>query len=405
MKCVAYCRVSKDTEDQINSLENQIKHYSELFKKEGYQGAEYGMYYSRDGKEEITKYIPSIFADEGISGTKLKNREAFKYMLTCAYKKEFDIIYVKNIQRWARNVVDGAEVLKKLKVMGIRVIFEDGNINNFDHEMTINILLSTAQEESRSKSEAVKFGIRKAQQAGIWTSASPYGYSVHNGKLEINHEQAEVVYEIFELYHSGWGGTKICKYLNEKNIPTQKGRRWAQKQIYALLRNKIYTGRQITHTVQNTDINVDRVTHQDGEKVYNYRSRKPVDESDWIRAENEELRIIPDDLFNEVQEDHNKRAEMNARGNRPSMAHIFSNLIYCQHCGRSMRRKNIFGWKRKDGTRNIGIAWVCANHDIFHDSICRYRNSWHESNLIEKVKGEILQVKNEQDEWKIKFQE
>ncbi|HYE12155.1 MAG TPA: recombinase family protein, partial [Patescibacteria group bacterium] len=97
MKCVAYCRVSTDKDDQLNSLENQISHYTELFKKEGYQGAEVGMYYSRDGKKEAVEYIPSIFADEGISGTKLKNREAFKYMLECAYRKEFDVILVKNV--------------------------------------------------------------------------------------------------------------------------------------------------------------------------------------------------------------------------------------------------------------------------------------------------------------------
>jgi site-specific DNA recombinase len=403
MKCVAYCRVSKDTEDQLNSLDNQIKHYSELFKKEGYQGAEYGMYYSKDGKEEVTKYVPSIFADEGISGTKLKNREAFKYMLECAYKKEFDIIYVKNIQRWARNVVDGAGELKKLKVIGVKVIFEDGNINNFEHEMTINILLSTAQEESRSKSTAVQFGIRKAQQAGKWTSALPYGYSQENGKLKPDTKQMEVVKNIFEFYLNGWGSTKICKHLNDNNIPTQKGRKWSQRQIYDILKNKIYTGKQITHTIQNTDINVDEVTHTYGAKIYTFKSRKQVDEAEWIKTENEELRIIPDDMFNEVQEENQKRIELHGKGSRPSVKHAFSNLLYCQHCGRAMRRKNLFGWKRKDGTRNMGIEWVCVNHDMFHDSICKYRNSWHEADLIEKVKSEIVKIKNEQNELDKRF--
>lgn len=403
MKCVAYCRVSKDTEDQMNSLENQIRHYQELFQKEGCQGAECGMYYSRDGKEESTRYIRSIFADEGISGTKLKNREAFKYMLECAYRKEFDIIYVKNIQRLARNVADGAGVLKKLKVMGIKVIFEDGNINNFEHEMTINILLSTAQEESRAKSAAVQFGIRKAQQMGKWTSAVPYGYIRENGVLKPIPGQVQVVKDIFDYYLSGWGGTKISRYLNDNGIPTQKGRKWGQAQIYGILTNKIYIGQQISHTIQNTDINIDKIVHSDGVKEYMYRSRKPLDESEWITVSREELRVISDEVFYAAQKEYTRKKELHNSKIRPSMKHIFSNLLYCQHCGRAMRRKSLFGWKRKDGTRNKGIEWVCVNHDMYHNSICKFRNSWHEEALIERVKNEIVKTKENQGESKKMF--
>ncbi|RCX13882.1 DNA invertase Pin-like site-specific DNA recombinase [Anaerobacterium chartisolvens] len=398
MKCVAYCRVSKDTEDQLNSLDNQIKHYLELFKKEGCQGAQCGMYYSREGKEEIIRYVPSIFADEGISGTKLKNREAFKYMLECAYKREFDVIYVKNIQRWARNVADGAGVLKKLKVMDIKVIFEDGNINNFEHEMTINILLSTAQEESRAKSAAVQFGLRKAQQAGKWTSAQPYGYRKANGVLRPVDEQLETVRCIFRLYLDGWGSTKISRYLNDRGIPTQKGCKWSQAQIYNIILNKIYIGLQVTHTIQNTDINIDKLIHSDGGMEYTYKSQKPVDEAEWITTCNEELRAVSDETFYAAQEENAKRREWDDKGSRPSVKHIFSNLLYCQHCGRAMRRKNMFGWRRKDGTRNVSAEWVCVNHDMYHNSVCKHRNSWREEKLADRVRAEILAIKNNRDE-------
>ena len=81
MRCVAYCRVSTDSDEQLNSLENQIKHYTDIFQQDGYQPAECGLYYSKSYKHEVLKHIPSIFADEGISGTKLKNRGAFAHML------------------------------------------------------------------------------------------------------------------------------------------------------------------------------------------------------------------------------------------------------------------------------------------------------------------------------------
>ncbi len=391
MRCVAYCRVSSDSTEQMNSLENQIKHYTELFNKNGFTRAECGMYYSKDKKNEVVKYIPSIFADEGISGTKLKNRGAFNYMLECAYRKEFDAILVKNVQRWARNVEDGAGILKKLKVMGIKVIFEDGWLDSLNpaNEATINILFVMAQEESRAKSIAIQFGIRKAQESGKFTSALPYGYKNNKGYLEPVQEQLDVVKNIFNLYLEGWGSTKIVKYLNGERILTQKGRRWSTSQIFGIITNSIYTGKQITHRQINTDINLDRFVH-DGQV---YKSRKPVSEDEWIINQIEELRIISDETFQEAQREYAKRKEMYSTASRPSNANIFSNLLYCRNCGIAMRRKKLWGWKRKDGTRKFGVEWVCIQHDKYHNDICQYRNSWHEDVLIERVKNEIEKLR------------
>jgi site-specific DNA recombinase len=407
MKCVAYCRVSSDNPEQITSLENQIKHYTELFKQKGYQGADCGIYYSKEGKKEIINYLPSIFADEGISGTKLKNRGAFKHMIECAHKKEFDIIFVKNVQRWARNVEDGSGTLKKLKIMGIKVIFEDGwlDSSNPANEATINILIVMAQEESRSKSTAVQFGIRKAQEAGKFTSATPYGYYSEGGFLKPKYEQFEVVKKIFDLYLKGWGSTKISKELNITGIPTQKERKWAQAQIYDVLTNQIYIGKQITHTVVNTDINIDNFEHKEGKNIYKYKSRKPVDEDKWITNNIDELKAISDETFYTAQEELKKRKELFGRNNRPSIQNVFSNLLYCRNCGRAMRRKKLWGWKRKDGSRNFGVEWVCVNHDTYYNDICKFRNSWHEEALIDKIKVEIESVRSNKDNLEQMFKE
>ena len=104
-------------------------------------------------------------------------------MIECAEQKIFDVIYCKNVQRFARNVEDGSGTLKQLKQYGVRVIFEEGNLDssNTSHELVINMLLSVAQQESQSKSIAVKFGINKAQQQGKWTSNRPLGYDRQDG--------------------------------------------------------------------------------------------------------------------------------------------------------------------------------------------------------------------------------
>lgn len=401
LKCIAYCRVSKDSKDQLNSLKNQIEHYKQLFEKEGFQGADCGVYYSKEGKAEAFSSLKSIFADEGISGTKLKNRGAFKRMLECAFKKEFDIIYVKNIQRFARNVEDGSGILKRLKVAGVKVVFEDGNLNNFDNEMVINVLLSAAQEESRAKGRAVQFSIYMAQKEGKWTAGVPYGYYKENANLKPIPEQLNVVREIFSRYTSGFGGNSIAKHLNEAGYLTQKGLPWYHSLIYDIIQNPIYIGRQITHRFQNTDINIDSL-------IYNglkFSSQKDIDESEWITTIREDLRAVSDDVFNAAQDEYKKRVEINGQKGRPSTKHLFSNLLYCHACNKAMRRKKLWGWMRLDGTRNMGVEWVCVSHDMRHDKGCPFRNSWHEDALYEKVKQEICRVKANKNILQQQFEE
>lgn len=389
LRCVAYCRVSKDSKDQLNSLKNQIGHYTELFEKEGYQGADCGVYYTKEGRTEAFAPLKSIFADEGISGTKLKNREAFKRMIEYAVRKEFDIIYVKNIQRFARNVEDGSGTLKKLKLIGVKVIFEDGNLNNYDDEMVINILLSAAQEESRSKGRAVQFGLHQAQKEGKWTAGEPYGYRKVNAKLEPIPEQIEVVREIFTLYHAGLGCNSISKRLNQNGKLTQKGVAWYPTLIYGIIGNPIYIGKQIAHRFENTDVNVESLVYY-GVK---YHSQKETDESEWITTIREDLRAVDDDIFSAVQEEHKRRVELNGQKGRPSTKHMFSNLLYCHACNKAMRRKKLWGWKRQDGSRKMGVEWVCTTHDTLHNKGCPFRNSWHEDELIAKTQMEISRIK------------
>lgn len=388
-KCVAYCRVSTDSDEQMSSLENQIKHYTDLFKNQGYKGAECGMYHSKENGKEHIEHTPSIFADEGISGTKLKNREAFKYMLECAYRKEFDVIFVKNTARWARFVVDGSKVLKDLKVIGVKVIFEDGNINNFEHEMVINMFLSVAQEESRSKSEAVQFGIRKAQMNGKFTSGEPFGYDNNNGYLEINKDEAKIVIRVFNSYANGIGSSRIAKEFINECVKTKKGGRWTQSQIMNIIKNPIYIGKQITHTLINTDVNVDKIIHED----YVYKSKKKVDESEWIVHDKEELKIIPDDLYEKAQEQLAHNRKLIGDSFKPSSKHVLSNLLYCRHCGKSMIRKSKKGRLRKrDGIRPLTVEWVCGDYHSRYPDSCKFRNSWREEKILNRIKNEITHL-------------
>lgn len=373
-KCVAYCRVSTDSKDQLNSLKNQTEHYQEKFEKDGFASANIGLLYCKDGS---TKILKGIFADEGLSGTSTKNRKAFKSMIEFAKKKEFDIIYVKNVSRFARNVEDTTKVLGDLREIGVEVIFEEGNLSslNGSHQLTINMLAVTAQEESRNKSTSVKFGIKRMLEKGGWTTGEPYGYKIVDGYLKICKEEAETVQTIYKMLLDGNGTGKICRHLNENQIPTKKGKQWSQKQIVSILTNPLYTGKQVTHKKETYDIN---------RKTY-----KKVDEDEWIIHEKEELRIVDKDRFLAVQAEREKRLSMIKKGNRYSNTHLFSNLLYCGNCGGNLKKKKRHTSRGKD----IGYEFTCAINDMYGKSKCNCRNSLTEEFITEKVNAKILEIK------------
>lgn len=65
MNIAAYCRVSTDKADQLNSLEAQKKFFAEYAQRTG-------------------DTLVRLYADEGISGTKIKNRKEFLKMMADA---------------------------------------------------------------------------------------------------------------------------------------------------------------------------------------------------------------------------------------------------------------------------------------------------------------------------------
>ena len=83
-----YCRVSTDNKDQLASYELQCQYYKEYVSKHpGWR-------------------LYDIYADEGISGTSVKKRTDFLRMIDDCKAGKIDMIIVKNIARFARNVVD-----------------------------------------------------------------------------------------------------------------------------------------------------------------------------------------------------------------------------------------------------------------------------------------------------------
>lgn len=410
MKAVIYARVSTNKEDQLNSLQAQMSFFEDYVKEQGYQLADTGMLNRRDGTNELLK---GIYADEGLTGTSLRNRKAFKQMMIDAKKGNFDVVITKSVARFGRNVEDTVKAYKDLKEINIGVYFYDIKINSLDSskEFIINLFASTAQEESNHKSNIVQFGIRKAQQQGKWTTGNPpYGYNIVNKYLVLNDEEAIVVKRIFELYYNeGFGTGKLCRWLNEKNIPTKRGTKWSQITLSRMLENPVYTGKQITHKEQTTDVNRKTV--------------KVIPEHEQIVTVNDDLRIISDDLFQKVQLEKASRKELfgeidieqknvisidggvriekvrtlKRAGGRYSNKLLYSNILYCGNCGSSMKRKKRKAYVRKDGTKKeLGFEWACAINDMYGSSRCEHRNSISEEEINRYVIEEIEKQKEDE---------
>ena len=149
-RVAAYARVSTEQEQQQSSYAAQVDYYTNYIQ-------------SREEWDFV-----KVYADEGISGLNTKNREAFKAMVTDALAGKMDLIITKSVSRFARNTVDSLTTIRTLKEHNVECYFEKENIWTFDSkgELLLTIMSSIAQEESRSISENVRWGVRKRMSDG-----------------------------------------------------------------------------------------------------------------------------------------------------------------------------------------------------------------------------------------------
>lgn len=356
----AYCRVSTEKDDQIASLEMQKEFFEEYTKIHNYN-------------------LVELYADEGISGTKLKSRRAFTKMLEDAKKGRFERVFVKDISRFARNAVDFLQSIRELKAMGIKCDFVNSNLSTEDGEFTLGILALVAQEESANLSKRVKFGKAKNAARGKVPNLV-YGYNKTKGELfelEINEREADIVREIYNMYLTlELGANKIAQALNSRGIKTKRGCKWSQNAVSRILSNPIYTGRVINGKEEVRDF------------LTGIRTKKASEE--WIVCENLRLKVIDEEVFLKTQTILNSRKQaFNIKGERQSSRYAFSTLIKCEECGYSFRRVH------RKFVNGDYIKWVCSGRNANGKDFCHNHAAVDEKELMEAVTQYLLRaVKN-----------
>jgi len=325
----AYCRVSTDEDDQLNSLENQIGYYTEYIKNH----------------ENWELY--EVFYDEGLSGTTIRHRDGFNRMIQAAYSGKFQLLITKEVSRFARNTVDTLQYVRELKRRNVGVIFTlDGiDTRQNDGELRLTIMASCAQEESRKTSERVKWGQKRQMEKGVVFGRDLLGYTVKNGQLFINEEEAEIVRLIFHKYvNEGKGTFVISRELYEAGIKSKRGKEWTNAVILKVLRNEKYVG----DLLQKKTYTPDFLTH---EKKYNRGAEEQV----YIQNHHEA--IIDRQTWNRTQEELKRRTTSAEMKRGHANRYWCSGKLKCGECGRTCVCRIR---KRKDGSRYR--SWRCLEN-------------------------------------------
>ena len=325
-RVAAYARVSMENESMANSLNAQKDHFQKLIES--------------NSEWEFA----GIYADEGISGTRIANRKEFMRMIEDCDAGKIDIILTKSISRFARNTISLLETVRHLKEIGVEVRFERENLSTTDasSELMMTILTSFAQEESRSISENVKWGIRRGFEKGHMNAFTIYGYRADNGTLKVVPEEAAVVKLIFENFLNGYTTTKTEKQLALMGVTSYRGKHFSKDAIRRILRQEKYTG---CATLQKYYIE-NHITH---------KKRRNCGELPQYYVERSHEAIIDKEVFDEVQREIKRRRELGIFASGAVVTNYFTSKIRCEKCGKNYRRyKKVY----KDGTEFV--RWRCS---------------------------------------------
>ena len=357
-RVAAYCRVSTDSEEQLNSYEAQKSYYTQKIAD------------SPDWE------MAGIYADEGISGTSMKKRTEFKKMITACKRGRIDLIITKSLSRFARNTVDCLETVRLLKANGIGVYFEKENINTLTEssEFLITLFSGFAQAESESLSKNVAWGWRKSAEAGnvYFQYKRMLGYRKGtDGQPEIVPEEAKIIRRIYRRYLAGCSLGQIKQKLEQDNIPTaQKVERWSSAVIHNILTNEKYMGDALLQKTYITDCISKKVKKNMGERPMYY-------------VENNHPAIIPRETFDQVQKEmtrrSSKRKVLQKSGKtelgKYSGKYALTELLVCGECGSPYKRVT---WARNGKKR---IVWRCVSRLEFGTKYCHNSPTLDESRL------------------------
>ena len=332
LRVTFYARVSSESDEQLNSLGNQVAYYQELIHKN-------------------TDWIyVEGYIDEGLSAATTKKRENFHRMVEDGENGLFDLILTKEITRFARNTLDSIQYTRRLLDAGVGVFFQNDNINTLDEdsELRLTIMSGIAQDELRKLSSRVKFGHQQAIKNNVVLGNSRiFGYIKDDGRLVVDEEQAPMVRELFELYATGEYSMKQIENLFwEKGYRNYNGKKIAHTTMSGMISNPKYKGYYVGNKVKVIDLFT--------------KKQKFLPPEEWVMFKDETGQIVPaivsEELWDQANAVLKKRSEdVKSRQGVCNHANLLTGKLYCTHCGAAYYRRDSVD---RSGKKNS--KWVCS---------------------------------------------
>ena len=332
LRVTFYARVSSESDEQLNSLGNQISYYEEFIRK-------------NPAWEYVEGYI-----DEGLSAATTKKRENFHRMVEDGRADLFDLIITKEITRFARNTLDSILYTRELLGAGVGVFFQNDNINTFDEdsELRLTIMSGIAQDELRKLSSRVKFGHAQAiKNSVVLGNNRIFGYQKDKGRLVIDEEEAPMVRELFELYATGEYSMKQIETLFwGKGYRNHNGKKIAHTTMSGMISNPKYKGYYVGNKVKVVDLFT--------------KKQKFLPPEEWVMFKDETGEIVPaiveEELWDQANAVLKKRSEdVKNRQGICNHANLLTGKLFCTHCGAAYYRR-----ESKDRAGNKNSKWVCS---------------------------------------------
>ncbi len=333
LRVTFYARVSSETDEQLNSLDNQIAYYENFIKK-----------------NPAWTYVHG-YIDEGLSGISTKKRKNFNHMIADAKKDTFDLIITKEISRFARNTLDSLLYTRELLKFGVGVFFQNDNINTLDEdaELRLTIMSSIAQDELRKLSSRVRFGHQQAIKSSVVLGNSRiFGYRKEDKHLVIDETQAPMVRNLFRLYASGeYSMKQLEKRFWDEGYRNYNGNKIVHTTMSGIISNPKYKGYYVGNKVRVVDMFT--------------KKQKFLPPDEWVMFKDESGEIVPaivsEDLWDRANEVLTRRSEdVKNRKGICNHANLLTGKLYCTHCGAPYYRR-----ESKDKNGNVNSKWVCSN--------------------------------------------
>ena len=327
--------------------------------------------------------IAGEYEDAGKSSKSIEGRIAFNQMMDDikSGKDAVSYVLVFKLSRFGRNAADVLATLQVMQDFGVNLIcVEDGIDSSKDAgKLMISVLSAVAEiERENIRVQTMEGRMQKARE-GKWNGGfAPYGYSLIDGKLEVNEEEAVAIRMIFDQYvNTDLGANGIAKYLENHGIHKivrQNGKNplFAAALIRRIIQNPVYSGK-ISYGRRRT------------EKVHGTRNEyRQVKKDDYLLVDGLHEALVLEEVWEQAQVKVAAQAKKYEKVNRDKI-HLLSGILKCPVCGAGMYGNKSIK-KRKDGSNYKDFYYYgCKHRNMTRGHKCDYKKQVHEEMLDASV--------------------